>query len=506
MRGRQRHGLKLPCCSSVPIGHRCHIGGGAAAHERAPAAGRRRRRHRRGPAPASRGAATACTARPTAARRWAPSTAALGPGAAGPDAARRRRLGGLPPPARPAWDVPVIMLSARSAEAHRVLGLELGADDYVAKPFSMLELVARIRALLRRVEQMRSTASRAPLQLRALPARHRRGASCCASRPVPLTLREFDLLHFLLKHPGRPFSRAELLQRVWGPGFDGYEHTVNSHINRLRTASRTTRATPGAWSPSGAWATASTRTPRRDERGRLSGHPAVGAWPLLLLAYGAFVACSGGTSRRSRSRSRCSACRTTWPGTSSGTGPRSPRRPRRGRPRRAQALLSMLMTVNPAVQVYLLDAERPVQHYIGEPGMVRQHQVDLAPMRRLSGRGRRCPCAAPTRWVRACRASSARRCSRRAAGDLRPPGYLYIVLDSPARDAVAAQVGAGPVVGWAVGAAGRASGDLAWAVHLPAPDAAAAPAGAAAAGYSRRQRIQAVAADSGEVACGTALR
>jgi DNA-binding response OmpR family regulator len=132
-------------------------------------------------------------------------------------------------------DVPVIMLSARSAEAHCVLGLELGADDYVAKPFSMLELVARIRALLRRIEQMR----RAPLmklefcfgpfRLNTVRRELLRGDDV-----VPLTLREFDLLNFFLKHPGRPFSRGELLRRVWGEGFDGYEHTVNSHINRLR--------------------------------------------------------------------------------------------------------------------------------------------------------------------------------------------------------------------------------------------------------------------------------
>jgi len=133
-------------------------------------------------------------------------------------------------------DVPVIMLSARSAEAHRVLGLELGADDYVAKPFSMLELVARIRALLRRIEQMRSTAtirqefSFGPFRLDTVRRELLRDGTV-----VPLTLREFDLLHFLLKHPGRPFSRGELLQRVWGEGFDGYEHTVNSHINRLRS-------------------------------------------------------------------------------------------------------------------------------------------------------------------------------------------------------------------------------------------------------------------------------
>ena len=133
-------------------------------------------------------------------------------------------------------DVPVIMLSARSAEAHRVLGLELGADDYVAKPFSMLELVARIRALLRRIEQMRSTTAPkqefafGPFRLDTVRRELLRGDAT-----LPLTLREFDLLHFLLKHPGRAFSRSELLQRVWGEGFDGYEHTVNSHINRLRS-------------------------------------------------------------------------------------------------------------------------------------------------------------------------------------------------------------------------------------------------------------------------------
>jgi DNA-binding response OmpR family regulator len=140
-------------------------------------------------------------------------------------------------------DVPVIMLSARSAEAHRVLGLELGADDYLAKPFSMLELVARVRALLRRVEQLRS-APAAARELRFGPfvldterreLRQNGVATGKANATTTLTLREFDLLHFLARHAGRAFSRSELLQRVWGAGFDGFEHTVNSHINRLRT-------------------------------------------------------------------------------------------------------------------------------------------------------------------------------------------------------------------------------------------------------------------------------
>lgn len=133
-------------------------------------------------------------------------------------------------------DVPVIMLSARSAEAHRVLGLELGADDYLAKPFSMLELVARVRALLRRIEQMRSSpALSSELRFGRFRLDTVRRELQRDDQPVPLTLREFDLLHFLARHPGRAFGRGELLRRVWGAGFDGYEHTVNSHINRLRT-------------------------------------------------------------------------------------------------------------------------------------------------------------------------------------------------------------------------------------------------------------------------------
>jgi DNA-binding response OmpR family regulator len=133
-------------------------------------------------------------------------------------------------------EVPVIMLSARSSEAHRVLGLELGADDYLAKPFSMLELVARVRAQLRRVEAWRKHAAAATPALRFGPfeldlARRR---LLRAGQEVALTLREHDLLAFLVRHRGQPFSRGELLAHVWGAGFDGYEHTVNSHINRLR--------------------------------------------------------------------------------------------------------------------------------------------------------------------------------------------------------------------------------------------------------------------------------
>lgn len=149
------------------------------------------------------------------------------PGADGWDVCRHLR-------ARHA-DVPVIMLSARSAEAHRVLGLELGADDYLAKPFSMLELVARVRALLRRIEQLRSAPALASeLRFGTFLLDLDKRTVLRGDEVLSFTLREFDLLLFLVRHPGRTFSRNELLQRVWGAAFDGFEHTVNSHINRLR--------------------------------------------------------------------------------------------------------------------------------------------------------------------------------------------------------------------------------------------------------------------------------
>ncbi|MBX3606707.1 MAG: response regulator transcription factor [Piscinibacter sp.] len=137
--------------------------------------------------------------------------------------------------------VPILMLTARSSELDRVLGLELGADDYLTKPFSVLELVARVKALLRRSAL---TAARAAEAAEDKPSVIEHGAlrtdriqrrAWLDGSEVPLTPREFDLLWHFVQHPGRVFTRSELLADVWGHGHDGYDHTVNSHINRLRT-------------------------------------------------------------------------------------------------------------------------------------------------------------------------------------------------------------------------------------------------------------------------------
>ncbi|MEO5660456.1 MAG: response regulator transcription factor [Polaromonas sp.] len=131
---------------------------------------------------------------------------------------------------------PIIIISARSSEVHRILGLELGADDYLAKPFSVLELVARVRALLRRTEAMAriARAGSGRIDLGNLSIEPLEREVTLDGRLIELTPREFDLLYFFARHPGRVFSRLDLLNKVWGYQHDGYEHTVNTHINRLR--------------------------------------------------------------------------------------------------------------------------------------------------------------------------------------------------------------------------------------------------------------------------------
>jgi len=134
-----------------------------------------------------------------------------------------------------AKSTPILMLTARSSEFDRVLGLELGADDYLAKPFSVKELQARIRAILRRVEPARQAPSDDErIVHRSLAIDVARRSVTVADAAVDLTAREFDLLLHFARHPGRVYNRQQLLDHVWGYSHSGYEHTVNSHINRLR--------------------------------------------------------------------------------------------------------------------------------------------------------------------------------------------------------------------------------------------------------------------------------
>jgi DNA-binding response OmpR family regulator len=133
---------------------------------------------------------------------------------------------------------PILMLTARSEEIDKVLGLELGADDYITKPFGVRELIARVKALMRRVAVNRAAAKDCKqnnvLRFGALTINLKNRTAMKGGTLIELTRKEFDLLEMLASNPGQAFSRQQLLQMVWGYQFDGYNHTVNTHINRLR--------------------------------------------------------------------------------------------------------------------------------------------------------------------------------------------------------------------------------------------------------------------------------
>jgi DNA-binding response OmpR family regulator len=132
--------------------------------------------------------------------------------------------------------IPILMLTARSTEVDRVVGLEMGADDYLTKPFSVRELMARVKALFRRVEAFGSDAASVPEFMTAgeLTIDRARREARLGGEVVNLTAKEFDLLVHFASHPGQVFTRSQLLDQVWGYAHEGYEHTVNTHINRLR--------------------------------------------------------------------------------------------------------------------------------------------------------------------------------------------------------------------------------------------------------------------------------
>lgn len=130
---------------------------------------------------------------------------------------------------------PILMLTARSEELDKVLGLETGADDYITKPFSIRELIARVKAMLRRVDIDTNTEESQIIVYREMYLDKSKRKVSIANQRIELTPKEFDLLYLMATNPGVTYDRKDLLNLVWGYDFEGYEHTVNSHINRLRS-------------------------------------------------------------------------------------------------------------------------------------------------------------------------------------------------------------------------------------------------------------------------------
>jgi two-component system, OmpR family, alkaline phosphatase synthesis response regulator PhoP len=133
--------------------------------------------------------------------------------------------------------VPILMLTAKSEEIDKVLGLEMGADDYLTKPFSVREFIARAKALFRRTEMLTGNPQKngnTLLQFGDLGVDMDKRKVTLNDKRIELSPKEFDLLSLLASNPGKSYDRAKILNLVWGYEFEGYEHTVNSHINRLR--------------------------------------------------------------------------------------------------------------------------------------------------------------------------------------------------------------------------------------------------------------------------------
>ena len=263
---------------------------------------------------------------------------------------------------------PIIITSARSSEVHRILGLELGADDYLAKPFSMLELVARVRALLRRSDALaRNRMDAGTLELHGLAIDPVARTALLDGRALDLTPREFDLLHFFARHPDKVYSRLDLLNQVWGYQHEGYEHTVNTHINRLRTKIEDDPSEPRRILT--VWGAATSSPPRR-RRGmikRLSLTQRLSAVFALLL-----LACCGASAwlqMAANARYEQEVVQRLSGGLAGHIAGANELMDAQGwKPEAVRALFDKLMAVNPAVEVYLLDLDGRVVGDAAPPG------------------------------------------------------------------------------------------------------------------------------------------
>ena len=133
---------------------------------------------------------------------------------------------------------PILMVTSKSEEVDKIIGLEVGADDYITKPFSIRELIARVKAILRRAEltqQVKTSDVNQEIKCEGLYINVTLRNVEVRGKRIELSPKEFDLLILFASNPGRTYTRTQLLDQVWGYQFEGYEHTVNSHINRLRT-------------------------------------------------------------------------------------------------------------------------------------------------------------------------------------------------------------------------------------------------------------------------------
>lgn len=311
---------------------------------------------------------------------------------------------------------PIIIISARSSEVQRILGLEIGADDYLAKPFSVLELVARVKALLRRVEALAQNArlESGSLTIAGLAMDPvARDARLHGAR-LDLTPREFDLLYFFARQPGKVFSRMDLLNAVWGYQHEGYEHTVNTHINRLRAKIEADPAQPAriltVWGRGYKFAEAG-RAPDMKLRLTLTQRLSL-VFAVLLLV------CSGTSAWMQLRASRMHELEVVQ-GLSRDVAESIARDAQLTdanglMPGAVRSFFNQLMLVNPSVEVYLLDADGRIAGHAAPTAACAASAWTWPP---CTGcwKAARCPSWATTRAAsKAARSSARRRCASTA--------------------------------------------------------------------------------------------
>ena len=355
------------------------------------------------------------------------------PGIDGLEVCRRLR-------AKPDY-VPILIVTAKTAEFDRILGLELGADDYLTKPFSILELVARVRALFRRIDALvPGAAGTAPKPLRlggfAIDAAKREVT--LDNNPVSLTFKEFDLLLHFARNPGRVYSRMQLLDMVWGYGHDGYEHNVNCHINRLRAKIEKDHARPRF---------ILTVRGVGYKFAELAGETAEsmvfntlhGKLIAVLVCLGITMAVMflmviqySDTMRRQKTNQviyRSLAAQFVdehlLPDDAHGDSARM------------QAVFDRWRIINPRIDVYLLDETGRVLAYSGKAGFRKRDSVSLAPIREFLGDNAALPILGddPSEEAKR-RVFSAAPISHEG----RTVGYLYLILRGLSGDSIAEQI------------------------------------------------------------------
>ena len=282
------------------------------------------------------------------------------------------------------------MLTARTSEFDRVLGLELGADDYLTKPFSVLELVARVKALFRRMEALASQDEhwpRAPLRLGDLSIEPDKRRVEVRGEAVQLTAKEFDLLLHFARYPGRVFTRAQLLDQVWGYGHEGYEHTVNSHINRLRSKIEQDPAQPRyiltVWGIGYRFSEPGTRGARVMMR-TLYGRLAAALLAILILVGGLFFVAGLASVRHFLDEVHQKLNRDLAEHLVADSLPME-----NGeiRAEELEHIFHVLMVINPSIEVYLLDPEGEILAYSAPKGIVVRDRRGPGPDPSISGSG-----------------------------------------------------------------------------------------------------------------------